>query len=273
MATFRADYIILAIDTLERMERMASENKNKPEVTEFFDVVALSILNMSKHFDLDDIAARVQALKDSAKDGRDLSHQPINLAHELKTMRELLLAALHNRFLMFIPPHKAKVLFGDAWFSKEASMQFPEAKDDMMSARMCYAAGQDTASIFHSVRVAEYGMRRLARRLDVKTKHPLKFEEWGKVLDAIEKKLTALRVSQRGSKRERQIQFFSSAFRHLQFLNDLWRREIAHARSSAPYSEHQALDALQHVRGLMDLLAHGLMPRRAEQTDAIKPAE
>lgn len=269
---FRAAYPYNILKMLSELERITKDkevtDEDRKEVT---GPLRELVPGFCKRFELDDVATRLQELTAAMEHGLDVSGQPLDLAIEAKVLRELIKSALSNRLLLFIPPHKAKVLFQDRWFSVESYEAYPTARDDMMGARMCYAVDQNTASVFHSVRVAEHAMRSLAIKLKVKTKRPLEHEEWGKVLEALEKKLNALRASKRGAKRERQIRFFASAFRHLQFLNDLWRREVAHARNAAPYSEHQALDALQHVRDLLNLLVEGFGPRKQRPPGEIVP--
>jgi len=55
-------------------------------------------------------------------------------------------------------------LFGD-----EVAERFPKAAYDINEAGSCLAAGRYTASVFHLMRVAEYGLRTLAKPLKVKS--------------------------------------------------------------------------------------------------------
>ena len=56
----------------------------------------------------------------------------------------------------------------DEW--KTTLSAFPSARDDIYSAVDCYALQHNTASIFHSMRVAERGLRALAKERELRAK-------------------------------------------------------------------------------------------------------
>jgi hypothetical protein len=181
-----------------------------------------------------------------------------DLAQQLAFLRELIESGLGERHFLFLPPNKKACwdnprLFGDAVYDA-----FEEAREEIRQAGNCYATESYTACVFHAVRVAEYGMRVLARRLGIRKgrcNRPLEYEEWGGVIQLVDKKLDKLRLKRRGPQREALLQFYTSAFRHCQHLNDLWRRDVTHARRSYEYA--QALGALEHAQEFMQLLAGG----------------
>jgi hypothetical protein len=59
----------------------------------------------------------------------------------------------------------------------------PESAADCSDGMDCYALGLYTAGVFHAMRVAEFGLRRLAKRLRVKIKDnkqtiPIEYGDW-----------------------------------------------------------------------------------------------
>jgi len=257
---------------LTDLERLtAGKSVNLSDTEELLGLAGDRLDRFCKDFELDDVQARWTSLQESIKRGLDLSGKPLNIGNEAKVTRELLTAALENRYFLFLPPGKAKILFQDAFFSAEARKKYPEAMADMLAARMCYATDNNTAAVFHAVRIAEYRMRALARRLRVRTRRPLPFEDWGRVLGAIEDRLKELRGQPRQGRREEQLRFWAATARHLQYLNDLWRRNVAHARDS--YSSREALEALEHVRDLFGLLERGGVRRKPPTSGAVTPIE
>jgi hypothetical protein len=74
-------------------------------------------------------------------------------------------------------------------FGWEAPSVFPEAADDMRAAGMCLAFGQDTACVFHVMRVLESAvLKRLCVLLGVP-----EHRTWGHLLIAIEKATNSLK--------------------------------------------------------------------------------
>ncbi len=128
----------------------------------------------------------------------------------------------------------------------------------MIEAANCYAAGRWTASVFHSMRVAEYGLRRLAKRLKIKISSkgkncPLEYGDWNDVITAIRNKITEIRKLPRGPRRENEIKFYSSTADHCEYIRDIYRNEVSHTRRR--YSKPESLSVLQRVRELVQPLA------------------
>ena len=114
------------------------------------------------------------------------------------------------------------------------------------------------------MRIAEYGLRALAWRLNLrqigKQKYPLEYAEWGAILNALRGKLNALQQSSGRSKRKAaDTKFYADAASHADYLNEIWRKEVSHARG--PYNAPEALNALTRTRQFMELLAQRLKER------------
>jgi hypothetical protein len=111
------------------------------------------------------------------------------------------------------------------------------------------------------MRIAERGLRVLAKHLKVTTvgpqKHPLEFSEWGLILNAIAGKLKAIQQSPgRSAKKAALTKFYADAASQADYLNEIWRKEVSHARGM--YNAPEALNALMRTYDFMNLLAQRL---------------
>jgi hypothetical protein len=140
-------------------------------------------------------------------------------------------------------------LFGESFKEKYSH----RALRDAMGAGSCYAASQYTACVFHCMRVAEYGLRKLASnstlRIKLTKNHrpcPIAYGTWQEVITAIQNKIKKIRQRPVGPKRESELQFFSSAADHCEYMKDIWRNEISHTRRW--YKKEEALSVINRVK-------------------------
>jgi hypothetical protein len=140
-------------------------------------------------------------------------------------------------------------LFGESFQSKYSMSATREA----LCAGNCYAASQYTACVFHCMRVAEYGLRKLAANSMLRVKltdrgkpMPIEYATWNKVLTGIRNKIVKIRTRPEGPKKEKDLQFFSSAADHCEYMKDIWRNEISHTRRW--YKKEEALSVINRVK-------------------------
>jgi hypothetical protein len=142
---------------------------------------------------------------------------------------------------------------------KETLMAFPSAKEDVLSAVDCYALAHNTASVFHSMRVAEYGLRALAKERGVKIikKMSLEWSNWQDMLDAIEAEVGTLTRGHsalpRGPKRDAASEFYRGCLGEFASFKEEFRNNVMHSRKN--YDEFQALRALTRVKEFMERLS------------------
>ncbi|MGB3552391.1 MAG: hypothetical protein WA993_17025 [Candidatus Binatus sp.] len=186
------------------------------------------------------------------------------LSVQIRVLCEAIEGQLHRRLFVFISPDKAKLIekIDNDW--RAVLEKFSRARTDIQAATECYALDCNTAAVFHSMRIAEYGLRALAWRLNLrqigKQKYPLEYAEWGAILNALRGKLNALQQSSGRSKRKAaDTKFYADAASHADYLNEIWRKEVSHARG--PYNAPEALNALTRTRQFMELLAQRLKER------------
>jgi hypothetical protein len=164
---------------------------------------------------------------------------------------------LKYRRFVFVPTDKAKLSDGmdQTWGLLWA--KFPEIRIDVEEAIYCYVLGRNTSCVFHSMRVAEHGLRRLAKRVGVRLKHkginhPIEYADWDKIITGIKNKLDEARLLPQGPKRAASIQFHSDAADHCLYMKET-RNGISHTRTC--YNGPEALGTLERVKGFMEFLA------------------
>jgi hypothetical protein len=81
----------------------------------------------------------------------------------VRTLRETMIDNLKGIACYYYPPNRAEIYwrFMDQW--EPMLRKFPGILEEAMAAVDCYALDKNTASVFHSMRVAEIGLRRLQR--------------------------------------------------------------------------------------------------------------
>ena len=132
---------------------------------------------------------------------------------------------------------------------------FPEIGPDVFSATDCYALEHNTASVFHSMRVAEWGLRALARerQITLAKNKPLEWATWQETIKAIDDEIKIIGSKKPGLTKDAALQFYSGARADLNGFKDEYRNSVMHVRAN--YDEHQAIRALTTVRAFMNGLA------------------
>jgi hypothetical protein len=182
------------------------------------------------------------------------------LARDLQQIKKDIHTALgERRFAYISPPHdqyfEKERLFGDSVYE-----EFPEAREDVKDAGNCLAASLPTASVFHLMRVAEFGLRRIADKTKVRLKdkrkaQPIEYATWDKVIQGIAAQIAAARALPHGPRKNKRLQFYSDAAERCTYIRDLWRNDVSHTRKR--YSESEALGIMGRVQDFMKLLANG----------------
>jgi hypothetical protein len=156
---------------------------------------------------------------------------------------------LSHKLLFWIPTEKGKFflqkgdLFGDA-----VKNAFPSAQTDIEEAGKCYAAGRNTASVFHLMRVVEFGLRILGKSLNEPRLDPTRNPTWETILRRCDDELK-LPIKERSDVWKAKNQFFSEATANLRAVKDAWRNPTLHVERD--YDEEKALDVLNSVGAFM----------------------
>jgi hypothetical protein len=184
---------------------------------------------------------------------------------ELKMLRDSIQSKLGQRLFMYVPTAKAEYWQMSGPFPRS---RLPQAVKDTQweidEAGNCYAGGRNTACVFHLMRAAEHGLRMLARRLRVKLTHkgkamPIEFGDWNAVIVGIKNKICQMRKLSAGPKRQAKLEVYSSAADHCEYMKEIWRNNLAHARR--PYNDLEAAGALARVLDFMQFIGNALTSR------------
>ena len=140
--------------------------------------------------------------------------------------------------------------WADDWHKIIAA--FPDVRQESFAATDCYALGYDTASVFHSMRVAEIGLRALAkeRRVTLPKNKPVEWGTWQEIIKALDDEIKRIgQTWKAGNKKDAALDFYSGARADLNAFKDEYRNLVMHVRKQ--YDEFQALRALTRVHDFM----------------------
>lgn len=227
-----------------------------------FEALALAVDGaaiMSVIFDADpSLVQQMHSLKKILRD-KTADRRACVLHARLKPILDGIQNNLESRMFMFVPAQDVTYWDNPELFGKEFLIVFHgEALMEMREAGNCFVANRGTACVFHCMRVAEHGLRRLARKLNVSLtdkgkRHPLEYGDWDKVISQIRNRIAETRKLPRGSKKEDSLQFYSNAADHCEYMKDIWRNEVSHTRRV--YNREETLAVLTRVRDFVQLLA------------------
>lgn len=130
---------------------------------------------------------------------------------------------------------------------------YPSTRNDIIEACRCHALGRYTASVYHSMAIAESGLHLLAKELGVLFNYPMVLAEWSAVIDGIESKIEPLRHLKRSDEKDKLVTFYSECAVQFRYFKDAWRNHVAHAREV--YDRDQSHSILLHVRDFMEKLS------------------
>ena len=195
-----------------------------------------------------------------ASDKISVDHTTLGMAQsEMQHVIDRIHQELDRWAFVPVPPGRCDYFEQIALFGDEVYARFAEAENDIRNAGSCYAVGLPTAGVFHAMRAAEHGLRYLARKLRVKLIHSgrsqkVEYADWDKVITGIRNKIDDARKLPKGPRRQAKIEHHSDAADHCLFMKDIWRNGVSHTRK--PYSDTEALAAIERVRDFMKFLAN-----------------
>jgi hypothetical protein len=169
--------------------------------------------------------------------------------------------SLNRLTYLFVPKDLCKYVDQDRLFGDKVWERFKDARQDVCQAGNCLAIECATASVFHLMRVAEHGLRAVAKKLQVKLTHkgenqPIEFADWNDVITGIRNKITEVRKLPRGPRKDKSLTFYSDVADQCEYMKDIWRNTIAHTRR--PYTTPEAVAVFHRVETFMQRLASEL---------------
>lgn len=268
MKHFNVSHLVAALDTMKCLEDGAKYQcdhgkadslvKDNPVASNLLEVGVDCCVQFCDELDMG--RARLRLMGDITvpfRTGTLTLSQLQSQAHELL---EDMKYQLSSRRFVRIEPHRAIKYgkFGGEW--EGVLRGIPESVVDCCEGMDCYAVGLYTAGVFHAMRVAEIGLRVLAKKLKVRITDkgkvvPIEFGDWDKVLQGIRGKIAKARTLPKNKKRDTLLTFYSKMADHCEYMKDYWRNPTAHCRKQ--YNEGECLGALERVRDFMLLIVKG----------------
>lgn len=132
---------------------------------------------------------------------------------------------------------------------EETLAKLPKAREDLEESLSCLQSGHYTASVFHLMRVLEYGVSVLAKKLKVNI--DTKNSNWYQLIIHINKAITSLSSATVGAKAKKQKLAAASA--SLDTVRIAWRNDVMHPKSN--YTKEEAVLINSHVLGFIKSLA------------------
>jgi hypothetical protein len=172
---------------------------------------------------------------------------------ELEGIRLSMNNELVSKKFAFIPIDKAEFFEQEKLLGQSVYDAFSEARYDVKEAGNALAADLNTAAVFHLMRIAEFGLRGLARQLKVKLPFQIEYATWGQVIPEIDKHIAAAKKRPRSSAKERKLQYYAELLLQIRAFADLWRNPVMHSRSR--YGAEEARKVLEHVKVFLQKLA------------------
>lgn len=182
---------------------------------------------------------------------------------EVRVLRQALIDDLDDRIIFFPELEKFKKYYGKftELFGIETLRAFRPANKDINSAHNCYVMDEPTASVFHSMRAAEFGLQALALRLNPNA--DLEKLQWGPIIGDLSHRIEKMHDPKQPPDPDRQakIEFYAEGLDKCRFFKR-WRDAVMHTRGF--YEDPEALQVLTHMREFLQFLAkNGLsLPER-----------
>jgi hypothetical protein len=178
----------------------------------------------------------------------------VRLCVELSTLRDVIEKGLKEIDFLYLPSKASLFLrtYQDDWAATIAA--FPLAKDEIACAIAAHSCDLHTASIFHFMRVAEYGLRALAAERKIKLSKPIEWANWQEIISKVEDSAKEIgKTKPAGAGKDDALGFYNLAVAHFYAFKDKYRNVVMHAR--ATYGASDAISAMTQVREFMNVLS------------------
>src|SRR5271165_1539626 len=203
-----------------------------------------------------DISGRLANLKASANRSRNhirFNHARFNSVQQ-QTLPAAFVADIFGRYPLRLRKWPNSSYEDDDILSENARPKYPSPYREMRESGCCISCGLWTASVFHSMRAAEIGVKGLGNKLGVAfPDKPIELAEWHQILDQSDSKIKAIGQLPKSIQRDEDQLFYSTAAAQFRYFKDGWRVRVAHGR--AIYVEAEAIKLLDHTRDFFETLS------------------
>lgn len=174
-------------------------------------------------------------------------------AQALDFVLRAVMVELKARLFLCLEPDRAPFWESGKHVSDDAVKAFPGASAEIRLAENAFAAGLDTACVFHAMRSAEVSLHAFAKTLGVTFPVDISLQQMQPILEQVHSKINALKALPKSQQKDEDLRFYSEAAAQLWYFKDGWRIRVMHGR--AQYDKAQALSVLTHARELINALS------------------
>ena len=212
--------------------------------------------------DLGQAAISLSLIVDRLGPGKQ--HDLSTLKTELRHASAEIIRDISNHSFLSISPERDTFVDNEKLFGESVEKAFPSAVEDIKGVGNCLAAECNTAAVFHLMRVAEHGLRSLARDRRVKTLpkkgHPIGLATWEEIIRELETTELAIQSFPKSLAREAQFAFYHGAMMQFRRFKNVFRNRVMHTREG--FDRTDALGMFENVRDFMQGLS-----RRISETN------
>ena len=126
--------------------------------------------------------------------------------------------------------------------------RFTNSLPEIEEAMKCLALERGTACVFHLMRVMEFGIKKLGKKLRVDI--DVEKETWYQIEQHVNKAIAAMPSSTSANQKKKQKH--ASAAAGLGSVRIAWRNDVMHPK--ATYTEEEARRIMDHVGGFLNSL-------------------
>ena len=187
------------------------------------------------------------------REGIDDSASHQSIANAIKELAERVEDQFKHRVIFFVPFGRVKYLpSSNPLFGDLVQSSFPEMTADIEDAGFCLCFGRWTAAVYHLMRVMEFALNRLGKKLKIPQKE-IQGKTWGEILNRIDTAIGGMK------KRTGRHELYSETAAHLRHVKNAWRDPTMHNRRR--YNEDEAAAIFAGVNNFVKSLGIAIRPR------------
>jgi hypothetical protein len=181
------------------------------------------------------------------KDLLQYEKKEVLLIH-LEHLTERITEELSTRSFVHIPDDKLKYYKQEEPFGDTVGRKFPKLIEDISNAGTCFALGQNTACVFHLMRVMEYCVQRFGKKLKINI--DTRNESWYQIMLSVNSEINKMPAGKsKSAAQNNRKKRFSLAASRLDHVRIVWRNDAMHPKET--YDEDQALEVLTSVEAFL----------------------
>lgn len=184
-------------------------------------------------------------------------------SREMNLLFKAIVGEMKQRLYIRIPEDQALYWENSDLLNESTKIKFPTVVGEITASGTAYACDLHNASVFHSMRAAEVGLRVLAEDLNVEFPHGnLSLEQWHSILEQIESKIGKLKNLKKSSEKAENQRFYSQAAAQFRYFKDGYRVRVAHVHDV--FSPQQSLSILNQTREFFEVLSQKISEQGQE---------